>query len=162
MPLEELALKVANRPGQLARVARILAQARINLAAISVDSSGRGGQVRLVVDRPDDAFGLLKSEGFEIERYVLIPVRLADRSGSFLRVLDLLAAAKVNVESVSILVAREGSDCLVALACSNATKARSVLTKAGLLSEAAERLVGNADLMAFTPSIPGESVGLLL
>jgi len=161
MPLEELALSVSNRPGQLARVARILAQERINLAAISVDSTGRGGQVRLVVDRTDDAFHLLKSGGFEVERHGLIPVRLADRSGSFLRVLDLLAVAKVNVESVAILIAREGSDCLVGLSCSNVAKARAALTKAGLLSEAAERLVGNADLIAFAPSIPSESVGLL-
>jgi hypothetical protein len=162
MVLEELALKVANRPGQLARVARVLAREKINLAAISVDSTGRAGLVRMVVDRPEEALRLLSSEGFEVERHGLLTVRLADRAGSFLRVLDLLSEAKVNVQSVAILVAREGNDCLVALSCSNLAKGRAALAKAGVVADTAERLVVNSDLVAFAPSIPTESVGLLL
>ncbi len=162
MVLEELALKLGNRPGQLARVARILAREKINLAAISVDSTGRSRQVRMVVDRPDEALRLLVSEGLEVERHGLITVRLADRAGSFLRVLDLLTDAKVKVQSVAILVAREGNDCLVAISCSNLDKGRAVLAKAGVVAESIERLLGNADLVAFAPSIPTESVGLLL
>ena len=52
MALLEIGLRVANRPGELARVARILARERINLAAISVDSSGKNGNVRMHREPP--------------------------------------------------------------------------------------------------------------
>lgn len=162
MALQELALRMQNRPGQLARVARILAEARINLAAISVASSGRLGWVRMIVDRPEAALSLLTAEGFTVERQELIAVRLTDQSGSFLKVLDLLAAERINLQSVAILVAKEGSQSLVALSASNLPKARKALERAGLLSTSAERLVSNADLLAGAPTIPSESVGLLL
>lgn len=162
MPLKELALRLANRPGQMARVARILAKEHINLAAISVGSSGRMGHVRIIVDRPEVALGLLTAAGFTVESHELIAVHLADESGSFLRILDLLAKEKVNVQSVAILVAREGSQSLVGLSTSNLAKARRLLERAGVLSTSAERLVTNADLLAGSPTIPSESVGLLL
>jgi hypothetical protein len=160
MALEELALKIGTRPGQLARVARVLARERINLAAISLDATGPKGLLRMVVDRSDDAARLLGAEGLEVERHGLITLRLADRAGSFLRVLDLLAAAKVSVESVAILVARAGNDCLVALSCDDLEKARAVLGRAGVVSATGDGRVENADLFAVAPSIPGESVGM--
>ncbi len=162
MALEELALELPNRPGALARVARILARERINLAAISVDPSARRGHVRLVVNNPARARALLIKAGFTVDVHDLIAVRLEDRSGSFLRVLEVLAGAKVNVQSVAILVVKEGTQSLVALATSDMKRARKVLEGAGFLSETAERIISNADLLAAAPAIPPQSVGLLL
>ncbi|MCI4357682.1 MAG: ACT domain-containing protein [Thermoplasmata archaeon] len=162
MALVEIGLRVTNRPGELARVARILARERINLAAISVDSSGKNGHVRIIVNRPERALGLLTAAGFPVESRELIAVHLSDETGSFLRILDLLTEARLNVTSVAILVAREGSQSLIALSTSDIRKARQVLEKAGVLSETAELLTSNADLLAYAPSIPSESVGLLM
>ena len=76
--------------------------------------------------------------------------------------LDILSGGKVNVTSVAILVAREGAHSLIAISTSDARKARRLLEKAGVLSESAERIASNADLLAYAPSIPSESVGLLM
>ncbi len=92
----------------------------------------------------------------------MIAVRLEDRAGSFLKVLESLARAKVNIQSVAILVTRDGGRVLVALSSNDTAKARAVLRRARLTSEAAERLVSNADLVAGSPTMPTESVGLLL
>jgi hypothetical protein len=162
MALLEIGLRVQNRPGELARAARLLARERINIAAISVDSSGKRGHVRVIVNRPERAVGLLTAAGFEVESRELIAVHLSDESGSFLRILDLLADAKINVLSVAILVPREGTHSLVALSTSDIRKARKVLERAGVLSENAEQIATNADLLAYAPSIPSESVGLLM
>jgi hypothetical protein len=162
MVLKEIALKLPNKPGALAGVARLLAQERINLAAISVDSSGPSGHVRMVVNDPDRAQRLLKESGYPAESAELIAVHLEDRAGSFLRVLDVLARAKVNIDSVAILIAREGAETLVALGTNEQARARKILQESGFISRGAERLVSNADLMATAPAIPAESVGLLL
>ena len=162
MTLHEISLSLPNRPGTLAEVARSLAKERINLAAISVDSTPTRGRVRLVVSDPDRAEAVLASRGFPVEVREMIAVRLEDRAGSFLKVLESLARAKVNIQSVAILVTRDGGRVLVALSSNDTAKARAVLRRARLTSEAAERLVSNADLVAGSPTMPTESVGLLL
>ncbi len=162
MTLREISLTLPNRPGALAGVARTLAKARINLAALSADSSAGKGRIRLIVNEPDKAVALLSAAGYETEVREMLAVRLEDRAGSFLRVLEVLAQEKVNIQSVAILVAREGNQPLVALAASDLPHARRILQRAGFVSRAAEGLVSNTDVIAGAPRIPGESVGLLL
>ncbi len=162
MPLREILLTLPNRPGALAGVARTLAKERINLAAITVDSTSGKGRVRLIVSDPHRALGLLAAAGYDPEAREMLAVRLEDRAGSFLRVLEALAREKVNILSVAILVAREGNQPLVALSSNDLARARRILQRAGFVSRAAEGLVSNHDLLAAAPSIPTESVGLLL
>ncbi|MGP8076852.1 MAG: ACT domain-containing protein [Thermoplasmata archaeon] len=162
MTLREISLTLPNRPGALAGIARALARERINLAAISVDSSSGKGRVRLIVNDPDRATSLLRPAGYEVEVREMIAVRLEDRAGSFLRVLEMLAKERINIQSVAILVAREGSQTLVALSTNDLPRTRKLLHRSGVASRAAERLVSNDDLLATAPTIPSESVGLLL
>ncbi len=162
MALRELSLTLPNRPGTLAGVARALAKERINLAAITVDSTSGKGKVRLIVSDPDRATALLAAAGYDPETREMLAVRLEDRAGSFLRVLEVLAREKVNIQSVAILVAREGNQPLVAISTNDPARARRLLQRSGFMSRAAEGLVSNNDLLATAPSIPTESVGLLL
>jgi hypothetical protein len=162
MGLREISLTLPNRPGALAGVARTLAKERLNLAAISVDSTPTRGRVRLVVSDPDRALALLNAAGYGAEVRELMAVRLEDRSGSFLKVLEALSRAKVNLQSVAILISRDGNQPLVAMAADDLVRARNVLRKAGFVAPTSERPVSNADLLASAPSIPTESVGLLL
>ncbi len=162
MPLREIALTIPNRPGALAGVARALAESRLNLAALAVTSDRTKGMVRIIVNDPTKALKALKAAGYEGVAHELLVVHLEDRSGSFLKVLEVLSEAKVNVQSVAILVVREGSYSLVAISVDDPKKGRAALARSGTLSETAERIVTNADLLATPASIPSESVGLLL
>jgi hypothetical protein len=162
MTLREISLSLPNRPGTLAGVARTLARERINLAAISVDSSGTKGRVRLIVNDTDRALRLLSVGGYRAEAREMIAVHLEDSAGSFLRVLEVLAKGKVNLQSVAILVARVGTHPLVALATNDLARARKILRQAGFASHLADRIVSNPDLISAAPTIPSESVGLLL
>jgi hypothetical protein len=162
MALKEIALKMPNRPGQIARIARLLAEQKINIASISLDSTGARSSVRLVTDCPERAVRILEEAGFTVDIHDTIVVHLEDRAGSFLNVLDILSSKKVNVESIAILVTREGTRVLAAIATDDITRARKVLEASGVVSDKAERLISNADLIAHAPSIPSESVGLLL
>jgi hypothetical protein len=162
MTLREISLTLPNRPGTLAGVARVLAEARINVAAVSVDSSTGRGHVRLVVSDPDRAVELLDAAGYATEVREMLAVRLEDRAGSFLKVLEILAKAKVNIQSAAILVAREGNHPVVALSATSLDRARKILARAGFSSNGAEGLLTNSDLIAGAPTVPSESVGLLL
>ncbi len=162
MPIQEISLTLPNRPGALAGVARVLAQERINLAAISVDATPSRGRVRLIVSNPERARRLLAEADYEVEMREMLVIRLEDRAGMFLKVLETLAQEKINIQNVAILLARDNGRALVALSATNLARARKVLQQAGVVSPYAERLVTNADLVATVPTIPTESVGFLL
>ncbi|MFZ0891686.1 MAG: ACT domain-containing protein [Thermoplasmata archaeon] len=162
MPLLEITVSLPNRPGTLAGVARTLARERINLAAISVDSTRTKGRVRLIVSDPQRARRLLEEAGYVVESREMIAVRMEDRAGSFLRVLEVLATENVSINSVAILIAREGNQILVALSASDLRKARKALAESGFLPSSVDRILSNSDLVASAPAIPSESVGLML
>jgi hypothetical protein len=161
MPLTELALPLPNRPGTLAAVARILAEKGINVSSIHVESLSRETQVRLIVSDPKGAVPLLRKAGYQVATHELLAVHLEDRAGSFLRVLDNLSEAKVNVDHVILLVQREGNKSLVAMGVNDLPKARRILRRAGFLADLVQH-ISNSDLVSARPSIPSESVGLLL
>ncbi|MCI4347851.1 MAG: ACT domain-containing protein [Thermoplasmata archaeon] len=162
MPIQELSLRLPNRPGQLSGVLRRLAQERINIAAVSVDSTRAQGHVRLVVSDPVRALEILRDAEFLVETRELITIALEDRPGTLLQALDVLAKGQVNILSITLLVTRERARVLVALSVNNLPKARRLLTDGGYLSQDAVRRITNADLLGVAPSIPSESVGMLL
>jgi hypothetical protein len=160
--VQELSLRLPNRPGQLAQVLRQLAQERINIAAVSVDSTRSQGRVRLVVSDPTRAMEILRDAEFPVETRELITIALEDRPGTLLQALDLLSKGRVNILSITLLVTRERSRVLVALSVNSLPKARKLLTDGGYLSHEAVRRITNADLLGVSPSISSESVGMLL
>jgi hypothetical protein len=160
--IQELSLRLPNRPGQLAGVLRRLAQERINIAAVSVDSTRTQGHIRLVVSDPDRAVEVLRDAEVPLETRELITIALEDRPGSLLQALDVLAKGRVNILSITLLVTRERSRVLVALSVNNLAKGRRLLTDGGYLSHDTVRRLTNADLLGITPSISSESVGMLL
>lgn len=162
MPIQELSLRLPNRPGQLAEVLRRLAQQRINIAAISVDSTRSQGRVRLVVSDPIRALEILRDAEFPVETRELIAVALEDRPGTLQEALDVLAKGRVNILSITLLVTRQHARALVALSVNNLPKARRLLQEGGYLSAEGEQRLNNADLLGVSPSIPSESVGMLL
>ena len=162
MAIQELSLRLPNRTGQLAEVLRRLAHARINIAAVSVDSTRSQGRVRLVVSDPDHALEILRDADFPVETRELITIALEDRPGSLLQALDVLAKGRINILSITLLVTRERSRVLVALTVNELPKARRLLTDGGFLSHEKGRHITNADLLGVTPSLSSESVGMLL
>jgi hypothetical protein len=158
MALREISLHLPNRPGTLAGVARLLAQDHINVAAISVDSQSRTGHVRLIVSDPGSATRLLRKAGYRPQVREVLAVRLEDRTGAFLSVLNILGRAGVNIRSVVILVAREGTEPIVALSTDNVPRARRLLRDAGYGTSLDELKVSNRQLIANAPTIPLESV----
>lgn len=162
MTIQELSLRLPNRPGQLAGVLRRLAEERINIAAVSVDSTRDQGHVRLVVSDPGRAVEILRDAEFPVETRELLTISLEDRPGSLLQALDVLAKGRVNILSITLLVTRERARVLVALGVDTLPKARRLLIQGGFLSHEIHRGLTNSDLLGVAPSISSESVGMLL
>ncbi len=106
VPVREFQLTVRNQPGSFARVAAALADAGIGVE-VAAGMGRRGeGLIRLVADNPDRARGVLRSLGVSFEEKEVLVVDVGHHPRELADVLDRLAAADVNVESVYAAVGR--------------------------------------------------------
>lgn len=100
----EIIVTAPNRLGQLAAIGRSLADAGVNIAAISANASGRAGTIRLLFANEDGATArrALEGAGYRIGKSGIrkvVTVSGAHKPGTLARVADRLAKAKVNIDS---------------------------------------------------------------
>jgi hypothetical protein len=92
---KELSVKLPNSPGSLSRVAQILADERVNLIALSVDTSGT---LRMVIDNPLHAAATLREKNYQVEERDVLYATMPNEPGSLSRTVRLIAEAGINVE----------------------------------------------------------------
>lgn len=98
MSVQQISVFVENREGRIASVTRCLADAGVNVRAMSMADAPDFGIVRFVVDAPELARTALHAGGFLTDTTELVAVEVPDRPGGLADVLGALAAASVNVE----------------------------------------------------------------
>jgi hypothetical protein len=96
-----LAIFAENRSGQLARVARILSLAGVNIRWVTIASNDAFGVLKLVVDRTDLAYQRLKQDGLPVSRLDVLALDVEDKPGGLLRVAECLARHQINIENAS-------------------------------------------------------------
>jgi hypothetical protein len=102
----ELTLRLQNSPGTLARVCDLLAAERINVIALSLEATG---WLRLVVDNPLHARGVLVERHYEVEERDALVARIANTPGAFAAISRLIASTGVNLDYVYATATEEGS-----------------------------------------------------
>lgn len=91
----ELSLRLANSPGALAGACKILADERINVIALSVESAGT---MRLVVDNHLHAAATLREHHYEVDEHDVLYTVMPNQSGTFAKAVGLVADAGVNLD----------------------------------------------------------------
>lgn len=92
--------KLENRPGTLERVGRALGDRRLQIDAISAETLGSTGVVRIITTDARRAVEALRGAGIEAYESQLVVANLANRPGELGRAARELAAAQINVEGV--------------------------------------------------------------
>lgn len=93
-----LSVFVQNKPGQLEKITKILADNQINLKAFSMASAGEFGVVKVVVNDIEKAYQLLKQENITASKRKILIAKVPDRPGGLHNVLTLLSANQINLE----------------------------------------------------------------
>ena len=116
----ELTLRLQNSPGALARVCDLLAAERININAMMLDT---GGTMRLMVDNPTHAAGVLRERHYDVTLRDVLFVQLADQPGAFAKVARLLASTGVNLDYVYATVLQNQPQAAIVIGVSDAMRA---------------------------------------
>ena len=83
MQIKQLSIFVENKAGRLAEITAVLANANIDIRAISIADTSDFGILRLIVDNPDEAVEALKQAGMTVSLTSVIAIGIDDRPGEF-------------------------------------------------------------------------------
>ena len=124
---KQLAIFLDNRPGTLARLAEALAEAKLNIYAISTSDTVDHIVIRLVVSDYRKALQLFESHGTLVVEDDVLLIEASNKPGELARLANQLSAGKINIEycySATPTGAKKG---LLILRVSNPRKALKIL-----------------------------------
>ena len=124
---KQLAIFLDNRPGMLARVADALAEAKVNIYAISTSDTVDHSVIRLVVSDYRKALHVFEERGTLVVEDDVIMIDGSNRPGELARIAHKLAEAKVNIEYCYSATPPGSKNGLLIVRASNPTKALKVL-----------------------------------
>src|SRR5438128_9393718 len=126
-PATQLAVFLANRPGALTRVCAALAQAGINIHALSTSDTVDHSVVRMVVSDPTKALMLLGEAGVLALEGDVLMIEGENKPGVLEKIAEHLADAKVNIDYLYLASSPKAQRGLLILRPSDVEKAQRVL-----------------------------------
>jgi hypothetical protein len=124
---KQLAIFLDNRPGMLARVADALAEAKINIYAITTSDTVDHSVIRMVVNDYRRALHVCEEHGTLVVEDDVLMVEGSNKPGELARIAHKLADAKINIEYCYCATPPDAKRGLLILRVSNPTKALKVL-----------------------------------
>ena len=114
MHIHQISVFLENRIGQLAEITRLLADAGIDLRALSIAETSDYGLARMIVDDSYKASSILLQHGDILSMTPVWAVEVPDRPGGLAELLGVLAEAGEDVEYMySLFTHREGNAYMV-------------------------------------------------
>jgi hypothetical protein len=129
MIIDQISVFVENEPGKLADVTRILADAGVDLRAMSIADTRDFGILRVIVDDAYNAISALKAADYVVSVTKVLSVVIKDEPGGLAGVLARLAVAGISVEYLYAFVSRKEGDACVILRVEDTDKAALLLSE---------------------------------
>ena len=98
MSVKQISVFLENKPGQLNRMTKVLADKNINMRAISLAETKDFGIVRLITDDVIEATNVLKEADFIASLTPVLVYSVPDTPGGLNKLLQAFSEAEVNVE----------------------------------------------------------------
>ena len=134
MKIRQISIFLENRPGQLTVLCRSLAEADINIAALSLADTSDFGIVRMIVDDHEKAKAVLAGKGHVANVREVIAVCVPDRPGGMAEVMEVLDKAGANVEYSYAFAFHKGEKAVLVFRFTDNAKAEKALAEAGLVT----------------------------
>ena len=128
-----------NKPGQTARITKILADAGVNIRWVTIANSGPFGVMKFLVDKCDQAHEALKQNGVMVSFLDALAIEVQDKLGALQAVADCLARQNLNLDNTSGFVANNRAILIIEV--HELAQARRALHDAGLRVLSQEELL---------------------
>ena len=98
MKLHQLSLFLENRPGQVKIPCKVLAEAGINILAMSLADTEQFGILRIIVREWQKAKEVLEKAGSVVKVTEVLAIEVEDKPGGLLRLLEIFERANLTIE----------------------------------------------------------------
>lgn len=129
MPVKQLSIFLENRLGRLNEVISFLGRSKINIRALSLADKADYGILRLIVDKRNKAFKILKKNNFSVNETEVIAVEVEDKPGGLAKILGYLVEEKISVEYIYAFVEKSNKKAVVVIRVEDIKKAEKILKK---------------------------------
>ena len=98
MSIKQISVFLENKPGKLKQMTGVLAEAGIDMRALSLAETKDFGIARMIVDDVFQAVNVLKEANFVASLTSVLAVAVPDEPGGLDKLLQIFADADVNIE----------------------------------------------------------------
>lgn len=124
----QLAVFLENKPGTFAAVCQALADAKINIYALTVSDTVDHAVVRMVVSDTEKAIHLFGEHGVLVVENDVLMIEADNKPGVLVDIAAKMARAKVNIEYAYLSGSPRSKKALIVIRANNAQKAFKALS----------------------------------
>ena len=129
MLVKQISVFLENKTGRLADATNCLAEAGIDLRAMSVADTASFGVLRIIVNDPEQAITALKNCGFTVSTTEVIAVLVPDQPGGLAEVLRVFKEQLIDIEYMYAFISTFKGQAIVILKIDDALRAVNILTE---------------------------------
>ena len=131
MNVTQLSVFMENKPGHLQTVLKILADANINIATLTIAETADSGILRMIVNDSDKAKKVLHDSRITCSTTDVLAVELDDKPGSLFKAIDAFAKNKLNIEYMYAFTEKRGDRAVMIFRFDDIEAAKKALTQEG-------------------------------
>ncbi len=131
MIISQLSVFLENKKGRLCAATDVLADAGINIRALTLADTSEFGILRLIVDKPDEAKDALINSGVVVRITKVVAIAMDDVPGGADAILHLITESGLNIEYIYACVGHETGKALMILRTDDNEGAETILKSHG-------------------------------
>ena len=131
MIIDQLSVFTENRNGTLAEITAQLAEAEIDIEALTIAETAEFGILRCIVDSPKKALAVLKLNGFVASITPVIALKMENKHGSLAQITKELGDAEISIEYLYACGTSDEDTAFVVLRVENIEEAVALLIEKG-------------------------------
>ncbi len=129
--IKQISVFVENKKGRLYSLTKALAEAGIDIKALSIADTAKFGILRMIVEDPDKALKIVKEANFTASETEVVGVEVEDRPGGLSEALCIFKDNDIAVEYIYSFLEASAGHAMIVFKADDAAKAAAALAGAG-------------------------------
>lgn len=131
MIIKQISVFVENKMGRMTEITQVIADAGVDIRALSIADTSDFGILRLIVNNPDAAVAALRNAGMTVSLTDVIAVGVEDKPGAFAKAMRAMSEAELSIEYMYAFISRSDNRAFVILRVEEPDRAINALQKEG-------------------------------
>ena len=132
MKVKQISIFIENQIGKIKDVIKVLADAKINIRALSLADTKDFGILRIIVDKPTDGNEKLKEKGYTVRITEVVAIEVPDEPGGLFTVLEKFEENNISIEYMYAFVEKNNEKAIMIFRIENIDAAISLISKSGI------------------------------